>query len=63
MYLRTKLYLRGFNDSRVISIKPKAEKSVRTTTMSLYILQTYYLDSMRIFLQMLLSHVILRLDK
>jgi hypothetical protein len=39
MYLRAKFHVRGFNDSRVIAIKPKAEESVRATTVSLYILQ------------------------
>jgi hypothetical protein len=39
MYLRAKFHVRGFNDSRVIAITPKAEESVRATTMSFYILQ------------------------
>jgi len=33
MYLHTKFHLRGFNDSRVSPIKPKAEESFHTTTM------------------------------
>jgi len=59
MYLHTKFHLRGFNDSRVSAIKPKAEESVphdhRVTLQST--------NSMLLFLQLLLSYVILGLDK